>query len=144
MRPVTQEETTGCGIAAVAMLAGCSYEQTRQVAEALGIRTGNPLLWCGTDLVRQLLRHYGIRAEPNETPFTGWDDLPDLALLAIKWHFERGVPCWHWTVFYREEEKAFVLDPKASLKQHRRTDFGRIRPKWFIAIECGSAACGNA
>ena len=29
---------------------------------------------------------------------------------------------------------ARVLDPKRSLRHHVRTDFGRVKPKWFIPI----------
>jgi hypothetical protein len=28
-----------------------------------------------------------------------------------------------------------VLDPKKALCTHRRTDFGRIKPKWFIGLQ---------
>ena len=75
-----------------------------------------------------------IRATAGETPCRAWRALPDLALLAIKWHREKGKPCWHWVVFVRDGGRACVLDPKKSLRTNVRTDFGRIRPKWFIGI----------
>ena len=37
MKPVVQEEKTGCGIASVAMLAGVTYRQARRAAHELGI-----------------------------------------------------------------------------------------------------------
>jgi hypothetical protein len=60
--------------------------------------------------------------------------LPDRALLAIKWHPQQGRPAWHWVVFVRERGQAVVLDSAVSLKRRARTDFGRIKPKWFIGV----------
>jgi hypothetical protein len=37
-------------------------------------------------------------------------------------------------VFVREAGEARVLDPKRALKSNVRTDFGRMRPKWFMRI----------
>jgi len=135
MDPVIQQDPTGCGIASVAMLAGVNYAAAKAAAESLGIRIDDPALWSGTAHVRRLLRHYGVHAAAEETPFTTWETLPETALLATKWHLEKGVPHWHWTVFVHNAGKHEVLDPKAALKKHRRSDFGRIRPKWYIAIE---------
>jgi len=132
---VTQQDPTGCGIACVAMLAGVSYAAARAVAEALGIRSDDPALWSDTVHMRRLLQHYRIRAAAAETPFSSWETLPDTALLATKWHRHQGIPHWHWSVFTRSAGGPLVLDPKAALKQHRRRDFGRIRPKWYFAIE---------
>jgi hypothetical protein len=61
--------------------------------------------------------------------------LPPIALLAIKWHLEKNRPFWHWVVFLRDQRGTRVLDPKKNLRHHTRTDFGRIKPKWFIAVE---------
>jgi len=135
MDPVIQQDPSGCGIACVAMLAGVSYAAAKAAAESLGIRSDNPALWSDTVHVRRLLLHFGIRAATAETPFTTWEALPATALLATRWHLEKGVPHWHWTVFVDNAGSPEVLDPKAALKRPRRCDFGRIRPKWFIAIE---------
>ncbi len=134
MRVVIQQEVTGCGIATVAMLAGVTYESTQRVAHRLDISAQDPELWSDTKYVRTLLRHYGVRASDKEQPFHSWDALPDLALLAIKWRMVRGRAFWHWSVFYRGPHGAVVLDPKRGLRTNRRTDFGRMKPKWFIEI----------
>ena len=135
MDPVIQQDPTGCGIACVSMLAGVSYSAAKAAAESLGIRIDDPALWSDTVHVRRLLRHFGIRAAAEETPFASWEALPETALLATKWHLDKGVPHWHWTVFVDHAGRPEVFDPKAALINHRRTDFGRIRPRWFIAIE---------
>jgi ABC-type bacteriocin/lantibiotic exporter with double-glycine peptidase domain len=135
MNPVVQEEVTGCGIASVAALAGVTYKQAKAVAERLGIQVSDSRLWSDTAFVRTLLKHYGIDAEPQEQPFRSWKTLPPLALLASKWHRKGNQAFWHWVIFHRETGGPVVLDPKRSLKYHVRTDFGRIKPKWFIMID---------
>ena len=70
------------------MLAGKSYEEVKQRANQLGIFADDKKLWSETDYVRRLLNEYEIKASNKETPFTTWDTLPNLALLAIKFRLE--------------------------------------------------------
>ncbi len=134
MEPVIQEETTGCGIAASAALAGVSYTEAKLKANALGIYAADTSLWSETGYVRKLLREFGISVSPNETPFESWGRLPDKALMAIKWRIEQGKPFWHWVLFVRENGEAKVLDSKKALKSNVRRDFWRIKPKWYIEV----------
>ncbi len=134
MKPVVQLERTGCGIASVAALAGVSYREARRVANRLGIFSGDSRLWSETHHVRRLLTQYGIRPASTEVPFTSWEALPDRALLAVKWHRERDRAFWHWVVFWRGPHGPVVFDSKRALRRHVRTDFGRMKPKWFIPI----------
>ena len=134
MKPVVQQERTGCGIASVATVAGVTYRQAQRVAKRLGIVAEDQRLWSDTGYVRRLLRQYHVCAARTEAPFVSWQALPDLALLSIKWHKERGRPFWHWVVFWRGRKGAVVLDSKYALRTNRRTDFWRMHPKWFIAI----------
>jgi ABC-type bacteriocin/lantibiotic exporter with double-glycine peptidase domain len=135
VKPVVQLEQTGCGIAAVAMLAGVSYREMQRVANRLGIFADDSTLWSDTGYVRRLLKEFGIRAANTEVPFTSWEALPGLALLAIKWHKEEDRAFWHWVVFSREAYGAVVLDSKRGLRKHKRTDFGRMRPVWCIPVD---------
>jgi hypothetical protein len=133
VNPIIQEEVTGCAIACAAVLSGKTYAQAKRIANGLGIRAEDSTLWSDTRPMRRLLNHLGFRID-RERPFANWDALPDLALLAIKWHMERERPCWHWVVFVREHGKAYVLDSKKCLVSNVRTDFGRMKPKWYMAI----------
>ena len=54
MEPVIQEEPTGCGIAASAALAGVSYAEAKQKANALGIYAADTALWSMTCVWRIL------------------------------------------------------------------------------------------
>jgi ABC-type bacteriocin/lantibiotic exporter with double-glycine peptidase domain len=135
MTPVVQEDVTGCGIACVAGLAGVTYQQAKAVATRLNIQVSDSRLWSDTDFVRTLLKHYDIEAGPQEQPFRSWKTLPPLALLAIKWHSKGDQAFWHWVIFRQSPNGPVVLDPKRSLKKNVRTDFGRMKPKWFITID---------
>lgn len=135
MRPVVQLDKTGCGIAAVATLARVSYRQAQRTANRLGIYAADPRLWSETTHVCRLLQEYHLLPLSTEQPFRSWNRLPNLALLAIKWHREQGRPCWHWVVFVRDRTGERVLDSHRSLTHHVRSDFGRMKPKWYIAME---------
>ena len=84
IRPVVQEERTGCGIAAAAALAGVSYARAKAVAASLGISAQDPKLWSETASVRRLLTQFGLRPSRASKPFRSWTGLPDCPLLAIK------------------------------------------------------------
>jgi hypothetical protein len=143
MKPVLQEDRTGCGIASVAVLAQEKYRTVKHVAKQLGISTADSRLWSDTRHIRTLLRRYGIGAAPAEEAFVSWESLPDRALLAIKWHREKTGPAWHWVVFARDEGGGFVLDSKRGLRSNRRTDFGRMKPRWFIRVGQSGRTSGS-
>ncbi|MBX3329680.1 MAG: hypothetical protein KF722_04705 [Nitrospira sp.] len=134
MKPVVQLEQTGCGIAAVAAIAGVSYRQAQRTANRLGIFANDRRLWSETAHVRRLLQEYRLRPVSIEQPFRSWSSLPDSALLAIKWHRKQGQPYWHWVVFVRDRAGERVLDSNRSLTRHVRRDFGRMKPKWYMGV----------
>ncbi|WP_284451443.1 hypothetical protein [Methylophaga thalassica] len=132
---IVQEETTGCGIAACANLAQISYAEAKQLANSLGIYAEDKTLWSETAHVRQLLSALNISASEKQTAFDSWDKLPEKALIALKWHEKAGNAFWHWTIFIRQGDDAIVIDSAKRLKSPIRTDFGRMKPKWFIEVE---------
>lgn len=134
MKTIIQQEITGCGFACVAMLTGTSYEDVKQKANALGIFAEDESLWSSTGHVRRLLNEFNIKASSGEVPFSTWDELPDLALLATKYHIENGKPFWHWAVFQRCGDEAIVHDPAAYLEVNQRKDFENISLEWSIEI----------
>jgi hypothetical protein len=134
MKPVIQLEKTGCAIASVAAVAGVTYQEAKRAANALGIFADDHRLWSETFYVRRLLKHFKISVSAKQMPFKSWESLPNVALLAIKWHIENHKAFWHWAVFVRESGRFYVLDSKKGLRDHVRTDFGRMKPKWFIRL----------
>ncbi|WNL38084.1 acetyltransferase [Halomonas sp. PAMB 3232] len=134
LTPVIQREPTGCGIASAATILGLTYADMKARANAMGIYAEDESLWSSTDYVRRLLAHKQVATSPKELPFTGWQALPDLALIAIKPHQRDGKHFWHWAVFQREKGKSVVLDSASYLPANVRTDFDAMHPAWFIAV----------
>src|SRR5437868_4003330 len=131
MKPIVQQERTGCGIASAAMIAGVSYQKAKSIAATLGIHSADENLWSDTAHVRTLLNRLGFETRRSEVPFRDWDRLPNLALLAIKWHRVKGRAFWHWVVFVRDERGTRVFDSNRNLQSNVRTDFGRMKPWWY-------------
>jgi len=134
LKTVIQQDLTGCAIASSAAIAGTSYFEAKRIANVLGISTEDSSLWSETMNIRALLQEFGFRTSSGETPFESWQSLPDCALLSIKWHLENSKPHWHWVVFVRENGQEYVLDSNKGLKRNRRTDFGRMNPRWYIEV----------
>ncbi|WP_221801560.1 hypothetical protein [Oceanobacter mangrovi] len=138
LKPVIQQEPTGCGIAAVANILGKSYAEMQAIANEMGIYADDSSLWSDTQYVRRMLAEAGIATSPEEIPFWSWQALPALALLAIKHHQQDGKDYWHWVVFKRIAGQPFVLDSAAYLPSNVRTDFEAMQPKWFIEVKASS------
>ena len=134
LAPVVQEEASGCGIAAVANILGKTYAEMRGIAKTMGIHASDPSLWSDTRSVRRLLAWAGLACSADEIPFTSWNALPDLALLAIKHHRKEGKNYWHWVVFKRLAGRSCVLDSARYLPSPIRTDFDAMQPEWFIEV----------
>jgi len=135
LKPVIQEETTGCGIASVANILGKSYAEMKRIANAMDIHASDKSLWSDTQYVRRMLSSEGVKSADREIPFESWQTLPDLALLSIKHHQEDGKNFWHWVVFKRVDGQAVVLDSASYLPSNIRTDFEEMQPKWYIEVE---------
>ena len=135
MKPVVQEEPTGCGIASVANIMGKSYSEMKEIANAMGIFASDKSLWFDTSYVRKMLSSFGVETSADEIPFASWSALPDLALLSIRHYEENGKEFWHWVVFTRTDGKEVVLDSSSSVSSNIRTDFAEMQPKWFIEVK---------
>lgn len=77
MKPVVQEEKTGCGIASSAAIAGISYFEAKEIANSMGIHDEDKSLWSGSHHVQKLLAKLGIDTDKEEIPFKSWVSLPD-------------------------------------------------------------------
>lgn len=142
LRPVVQEETTGCGIASVANILGKTYAEMKGIANAMGIHASDKSLWSDPQYVRRMLSSAGVETSANEASFESWSTLPDLALLSIKHHQENGKNFWHWVVFKRVDGQPLVLDSANYLPSNIRTDFDAMQPKWFIEVKANIAVDG--
>ena len=135
LKPVVQEETTGCGIASVANILGKTYSEMKATANAMGIHAEDKSLWSDTQYVRRMLSDAGVETSSEEISFESWSALPDLALLSIKHHQEDGKDFWHWVVFRRVAGEDLILDSASYLPSNVRRDFNEMQPKWFIEVK---------
>ena len=134
MKPVIQEEKTGCGIASSAAIAGKTYSEVKSVANSLGIYADDSSLWSESKHVCKILNKLGIETSCTETLFKDWKLMPECALLATKWYIENEKPYWHWAVYVRDEQTEYVLDSNASLENNIITNLETVQPKWFIKV----------
>lgn len=134
LKPVIQEESTGCGIASVANILGKTYSEMKFIANSMNIHASDKSLWSDTQHVRRMLSNAGVETSKSEIPFVSREKLPDLALLPMKHHQENGNEFWHWVVFKRVDGQPFVLDSASYLPSNIRHDFESMQPKWFIDV----------
>jgi ABC-type bacteriocin/lantibiotic exporter with double-glycine peptidase domain len=124
---------TGCGVACIAMLAGCSYLRVKKVA-VKKFEYNNPEFYTTTGQLRKLAKTFGVRIiSKRRKRFKDWDLLPDIAILSI--NSKENNKYWHWVVFARQKGGGFVLDPNKTIKTNRRTDFGRMNPSGYLIVE---------
>ena len=90
MKPIVQLERTGCGIAAVAAVAGVSHRHAQRTADGIGIVASDRRLWSETAHVRRLLRELGLRPASLEQPFRSWISLPISRCLPLNGIANRG------------------------------------------------------
>lgn len=114
------------------MLADQKYETVRKVAvQKLGLKGRN--LYTTPYQLKKLAERFDVNIKsPSLLQFVDWVHLPNLAVLAINPR-DSGYE-YHWVVFVRRKWNAFVLDPKPTIKQARRTDFGRMKPLGFLPV----------
>ena len=53
MKPVVQEEPTGCAIASAAAIAGITYQEAKRIANDIGIYAEDFSLWSETNHIRE-------------------------------------------------------------------------------------------
>jgi ABC-type bacteriocin/lantibiotic exporter with double-glycine peptidase domain len=135
VRRILQEDTTGCGLACVAMVTGSTYAKVKAAAIRLGIAArGEPCYTVANDLAR-LMREFGMHPS-KEKMITSWPPLKHPSIVAINLQKNGN---WHWVVYVPGDDGGHVFDPKKSIKTVRRTDFSRMRPRSYIPMR-GAAA----
>jgi len=124
MRRVIQRDITGCGLACIAMLSGKSYSEVRKKAmDKLGFED-HGVFYTNTSQLVSLGREFSLNLGKRRRKFKGYDALPNIAILAI--NYREKSDTWHWVIYHKSSTKEYVLDPKKSIKNNKRTDLSRI------------------
>jgi ABC-type bacteriocin/lantibiotic exporter with double-glycine peptidase domain len=86
MRRRKQSDTTGCGLACIAILANRPYSAVREVSiAALGFDP-DAEFYTSTGQLKELGSHFGIQISAKRRhQFKGWVHLPNSAILAINY-----------------------------------------------------------
>jgi hypothetical protein len=130
-RRLVQRNTTGCGLACVAMVTNKTYGEIRNLAIKLGIVKENGSHITSSAAIRRLVEASGGRAMQGRKA-THWGKLPDLAVAGINYSEVKNE--WHWVIFVRTALDMYVLDPWHKTKTKKRRDFGRMRLRSSIPI----------
>ncbi|MDO8908424.1 MAG: cysteine peptidase family C39 domain-containing protein [Pseudohongiella sp.] len=131
LKRVIQKDSTGCGIACVAMIAGISYGEAKRTAIAHGIVKKRPPYYTTSGELTELLRKFH-RGATKGRKLSKWESLDRLSIVGINFSSTHGT--WHWVIYVPGIDAGFVLDPRKSVKTHKRTDFSRMRPRSYIAV----------
>lgn len=134
MRRIKQLDSTGCGIACVAMIAGRTYSQVRKIAVEMGYQRSDLTLYTHAKQLRALLDHFGVRTERARMA-RHWESLSATGIAAVNRRESDGR--WHWVV-YQHGRRPYAIDPRKSAPP-RRTDFGRLRLHSFVPISVKQA-----
>jgi len=124
MKRVQQKsiEHADCGVACVAMLAGCSY---RHAFNAFSFENDLDEFYTLHHHLISALEKLGC--EVKRKRFRSWCEIKGLAIVAVN-HKKDG--CWHWVAFDGEA----ILDPEPG-RSGRKRDFRGLRGKG-IYLKC--------
>lgn len=131
---VKQEDSTGCGIACIAMISNKKYSEVKALAVcSLSFNINGPFYTKASDL-NHLAGKLHITLGKKRVPYThGISSLPERAILAI--NYKENTDTWHWVVYFKHNGQIFILDPNS--KHEVRKDIDRVlnNTKWYIKIK---------
>ena len=132
IKRVIQEDSTGCGIACIDMVAGISYAEAKQITlnnEILKKSVKN--FYTTTKDSVNVLNSIGIESSKGRK-VRYWSSINTISIVGI--NFLETTDTWHWVLFIPNEDTGYVLDPSKRVKTEKRTDFSRMRLRSYIPI----------
>jgi hypothetical protein len=136
IRRIVQKDSTGCGLACAAMLAGITYLQAKSKAIELGVvPDDNGHYYTESWQLRPLISALGGYSSKGRN-VSRWGSITCLSIVGINYRAPKGKdPTWHWVVYVPDDNGGYVLDPMGHVKSARRTDFIRMRPYRYIPVQ---------
>lgn len=132
-KPVRQKDSTGCGLACVACLAGAKYAEVKEVATIMFNWPPTTRRFYTTSAqIIALLEKFELQGKKGRM-VRNWDSISSLAIVAINPHEVKKNVYWHWVVFSKIGDQAIVIDPKT--KSMVRKNISRIRLRSYIPVE---------
>lgn len=131
MKRIIQEDSTGCGLACVAMIANLTYSEIKKEAiENSIVQSGRSFYTTSNDLIR-LLSALNIQAKKGRI-VRKWESIKSLSIVAI--NFREKSNTWHWVVYVPDTKIGYVLDPNKKIKTEKRIDLSRMVLRSYIPI----------
>jgi ABC-type bacteriocin/lantibiotic exporter with double-glycine peptidase domain len=128
-RHVHQKDKTGCGLAAVAMITGDTYDNVKKIAMENDL-VDQAFFETNYSSIKKLLSLYKIKFQ-HQRKFQHWREIPMTSIVATNFTKDGS---WHWVVFVKDENEIFVYDPWQRVKK-KTTDFrGRDLGKYIGII----------
>lgn len=122
MRCIKQKTETDCGVACLAMVAGCSYDEAMST---IGFPQNAKVYYMTDKRLEKALQQLYPKCRVERKRFSSWAKLRKnnnlIAIVKTK-SPRRKDPHWHWVVFDGEIGEEAILDPKPT-KSDRITDF---------------------
>ncbi|NML29020.1 cysteine peptidase family C39 domain-containing protein [Zoogloea dura] len=131
MKRVIQEDSTGCGLACIAMIVGTRYKTIKKQAHELlhDWPSRSRSFYTEAAHLKTLLKAHSIEYG-NYRRTDNWPQIKvELAIAAINLRKNGN---WHWVVFKQQNNDAYILDPRS--KQEKRRDFRRARLHAYLPI----------
>lgn len=132
IKRVIQQDSTGCGIACIAMVAGISYSEAKRITLNNRILKKSVKNFYTTtkDLVN-ILNSIGIESSKGRK-VRYWSSINTISIVGI--NYLETTNTWHWVVFIPNEDNGYVLDPSKKVKTENRKDFSRMRLRSYLPI----------
>ena len=134
IKRVIQEDSTGCGIACIAMVAGISYAEAKQITlnnEILKKSVKN--FYTTTKDLVNVLNSIGIESSKGRK-VRYWSSINTISIVGI--NFLETTDTWHWVLFIPNEDTGYVLDPSKRVKTEKRTEPYRVCRRLTFLREC--------
>ena len=116
MKMVKQRDSTGCGVAAVAMLYGVSYKKAKKIIKKEGGFCGREFMTDNQGMKKVLRRLRLIRKTAKFIHLRSLKNLKGKALIGA---YQKANGDWHWIVGSVDRNGPYVLNPNRC-EPHRR------------------------
>jgi len=116
------------------MISGNKYIDVKKKLLSFSGFTEDGDFYTNASELRALSSEFNVTLGKRMSKFTSWSNIPDKAIVAINYREGEDGASWHWVVFCRNKNNEFFIDPKKAIKTHKRTDFGRVKVKWYLPI----------
>ena len=147
---VQQSNDFDCAFACIAMLAGKTLEEVRQLAIAKFRHPKHGPYWITQELITTLLMQYGLVGTVYKEA-SGIASLPDVAIGMVEYNAETEIG--RHVVFHRippsgtaKTATEYIIDPAYWVEPHQqvRTDIKGFPVYWYIGVHPVSKPGANA